>query len=945
MKDFFISYNKADKAWAEWVAWILEEAGYSVIIQAWDFRPGENFVLRMQEAARESKQTIAIISQAYLDAMYTYPEWAAAFAQDPRGENRTLIPIKVNPCEPSGLLKQIINIDLVGLSEAEAKRTILESLKERAKPNTAPRFPTSESASDKANREVKEPVRYPGGTYQQKAEIPSNLPAGISLFVGREEILNQLRQALGTGDSAQGRMQAITGLGGIGKTQTAIEFARRFRDDYTALLWAVAESAESLRSDFVAIAGILNLPEAQLQDQPSTLNAVKRWFTTNEGWLLILDNADDVSLLTEFIPPGFKGSILLTSRAQVFDSLRILNAIELESLTPEEAKDFLVRRTGLTDLDKNESDAAEELAKELDYLPLALEQAAAYIRQLKGSFPDYLNSYSKRGLELLEKGQASGEYRKSVRTTWSLNFQQVAAASTSSADFLRISAFLNPDRIPTEFFAEAAKELGPDIASSLRDVETDPLLLDELMQPSVNFSLIHRDRKTRTYNIHRLVQVVVLGTMDEPTKLIWCDRVIKALESVFLDVDEVSAREWARIERLVFHVQRVSDVVAQSLPLLSNSEAVRLFNRAGRYLHLRGRLLESGNLYDEALRIAGALSGGETLDLATSLQNKAWLLIDLGKYQDAEPLVMNALRIRKALLEPQHSDVARSLYWVGVVHEKRGRYREALQSIQQSLVISERNKDDERSVDVAERLQFLAGLYYELDENEEAEESINRSMKILGPQADVAPHILAGALHRIGTMKAGHESETVLKESIVSYETSLGSDYPRLAYPLTTLGRVYAEKGKYDEAEALLYRSLKIREEALGPNHPEVVHSLRALCYLRRKEKRIPEAEAFAQRALAIAEESLGQDSPVVADSLISLIHVYLDQNRAWKAEPLARRAVAIRKKVYGIQSKPTASTLMLYSQTLSAMNRKGEAQRLADQARRIQETRKKKKR
>ena len=204
------------------MAWILEEAGYSVIIQAWDFRPGENFVLRMQEAAKESKQTIAIVSQAYLDGEYTYPEWAAAFAKDPRGENRTLIPIKVSPCEPTGLLKQIINIDLVGLSEEAAKQTILESLKERAKPSTAPRFPTSESATDKANREVKEPVRYPGGSHQPKADVPSNIPAGISLFVGREETLDQLRQALVAGDFAQGRMQAITGLGGIGKTQTAI---------------------------------------------------------------------------------------------------------------------------------------------------------------------------------------------------------------------------------------------------------------------------------------------------------------------------------------------------------------------------------------------------------------------------------------------------------------------------------------------------------------------------------------------------------------------------------------------------------------------------------------------------------------------------------------------------------------------------------------------------
>ena len=104
MEDFFISYNKADRAWAEWIAWVLEEADYSVVIAEWDFRPGENFVLKMHSVANETKQTIAIISDAYLNAEYTQPEWAAAFARDPQGNARNLIPIKVTPCDPKGLL-------------------------------------------------------------------------------------------------------------------------------------------------------------------------------------------------------------------------------------------------------------------------------------------------------------------------------------------------------------------------------------------------------------------------------------------------------------------------------------------------------------------------------------------------------------------------------------------------------------------------------------------------------------------------------------------------------------------------------------------------------------------------------------------------------------------------------------------------------------------------
>jgi hypothetical protein len=143
-KDFFVSYNGKDKEWAEWVAWQLEEAGYTTVIQAWDFRPGGNFVLDMQRAAEEAERTIAVLSQNYLDAMYTQPEWAAAFAQDPMGAKKTLLPVRVQECNLKGMLSQIVYIDLVGKPEAEARELLLAGLKTgRAKPIAAPGFPSS----------------------------------------------------------------------------------------------------------------------------------------------------------------------------------------------------------------------------------------------------------------------------------------------------------------------------------------------------------------------------------------------------------------------------------------------------------------------------------------------------------------------------------------------------------------------------------------------------------------------------------------------------------------------------------------------------------------------------------------------------------------------------------------------------------------------------------
>jgi len=170
--NFFISYNKADRAWAEWVAWVLEEADYTTVLQAWDFRPSKNFVLEMNRAVRESERTIAILSYDYLEAFFTQPEWAAALAQDPTNEKGKLVPVRVRECEAEGLFKQIIYIDLVGKEEEEAKQTLLGDIQGgRAKPFTKPAFPGP------ITRSVSERPEFPGPHLtitdkQEKTERP-----------------------------------------------------------------------------------------------------------------------------------------------------------------------------------------------------------------------------------------------------------------------------------------------------------------------------------------------------------------------------------------------------------------------------------------------------------------------------------------------------------------------------------------------------------------------------------------------------------------------------------------------------------------------------------------------------------------------------------------------------------------------------------------------------
>jgi hypothetical protein len=158
-RDFFVSFNSADRAWAEWIASELEAAGYTTFFQHWDFRPGSNFVLEMHKAAALADRTVAVLSPEYLKALFTQPEWAAALVQDPTGSERKLIPVRVQPCDPEGLLKPIVYADLVGLDEAGARAQLLSAVgSERPKPATVP-FPPGASRKQFPGRAVQPAAR------------------------------------------------------------------------------------------------------------------------------------------------------------------------------------------------------------------------------------------------------------------------------------------------------------------------------------------------------------------------------------------------------------------------------------------------------------------------------------------------------------------------------------------------------------------------------------------------------------------------------------------------------------------------------------------------------------------------------------------------------------------------------------------------------------------
>ena len=324
--DFFVSYNQADRVWAEWIAWQLEENGYKTVLQAWDFRPGGNFIELMHRATKGAERTIAVLSPNYLAAPYPLEEWTVPFV-GVQERDRRLVPVRVQKCTLDGLLSTIIYIDLVGFSEEAAKSALLNGVQAgRGKPPIMPRFPGPSSV-------------FPG-TLPPVWNIPHNRNLD---FIGREDFLADLHTALNSKKRPH-LPQVIVGQGGVGKTQIAIEYAFRHAAYYEVVWWL---RAEALAADYGSLAKELDLPEKELSDQNVVINSVQDWLGQSAKWLLIFDNVESPVELRNFLPRTDTGHMIITSRNTNWQGLANVSPVMV--LEANDAATFLVSRTELID--------------------------------------------------------------------------------------------------------------------------------------------------------------------------------------------------------------------------------------------------------------------------------------------------------------------------------------------------------------------------------------------------------------------------------------------------------------------------------------------------------------------------------------------------------------------------------------------------------------------
>lgn len=693
--------------------------------------------------------------------------------------------------------------------------------------------------------------------------LPSlhNLPAARNAyFIGREEILQELRQRLAP--DGQLHIQAITGLGGIGKTQIALEYVYRYQRDYTHLFWVSADSPETIVSEFGKIARELALPEQNEKDQGKIVQAIQRWLREYVNWLLVLDNIDDLRLVGTFIPAAHLGAVLLTTHRQVTEP--VAQALDVDLLSTEEGACLLLRRSRHLSLNvplaqalPTEIIGARAIVQQLDSLPLALDQAGAYISEVGCSVDDYLVLLSQEQHTLLQRrGNVPADHPQSVALTFALAFEQVQLQNEAASALLKLCALLAPDAIPLELFAQNRTSLSEILATTVASA----LTLDCALELLQSYSLIRRDSNSRSVSLHRLLQVVLRNTLTAEERDLWQKRAISLL---FLCFPEVEPEVFAQCERLTPHV--LACAAPERNEQLSATQLAEIVRKAADYLRMRAQYQQAELLYQQAIRLGEQGGSAEYSCLAHAFHNLAVLYGEQGMYERAEPLYQRALHLWEQIQGSEHPLVAHLLTNLAFLFYTQGKYDQTEQLLQRALAIRERTQGPEHPR-IVYPLNNLAELYLEQGKYQQAEIFYQRVLYIWR-KAGRPEHLdVSATLHGLAALYSRQgmyeRAEPLYQQSLRIREQALGPEHPRVMAPLHGLAVLASEQGRYEQAEALFQRVLAIRTRQLGLEHLDTAETWHEFARFREKCGRLEEAATFFRQALAVREHRLGGHHP-----------------------------------------------------------------------------------
>ncbi|KAH6881071.1 hypothetical protein B0T10DRAFT_609262 [Thelonectria olida] len=797
-------------------------------------------------------------------------------------------------------------------------------------------------------------------------------------IIHRPDLFTKLETLLPS--AAEYHSAALWGLGGSGKTQIALEYAyRRCRDPACSIFWVHADNETTFAQDFKIIAKKLGLDNRL--DGEKLLVAVRERIESQPQWLLVLDNADNLDLfgvaktskkltsLLDYVPRGPTGTVLWTSRDEqiagtLVGSRRGIRAAQMQE---EEAK-------ALLETARNEALSSEELEDvtvllgELQWLPLAISQAGAYMRGTSTPIKEYLSGLlgKKRWLLLLEETKLDRHRRdgvpNSILETWSISIDRIRQESTMAYNILHTIAYLENQNIPLELITAIAT-----FYSKAREQESSKN--EELVKKAITrlreFSFLTAYRLNdgeQSFEMHRLVQGAIRYGLNmrrfhevdsikaKPTsrnrirtfirrqsqllKNRWEDKDERYFSSAALqiisDLFPSSKREmWTQCEKYLAQAVRVGDwaeICGKEV------EVSTLLSQVSNYLYDRGRWREKERVDARALKLRQEVLGEKHPQTIQSMGELAATYHAQGRYDEDEDISVKVLKLRREVLGEKHPDTIRSMGELAATYHAQGRYDEA-EEINVKVLELRREVLGEKHPDTIRSMGELAATYHAQGRYDEAEEI---KVKVLELRREALGEKHPDTIQSMGSLAATYhaqgrydEDEKISVKVLELRREVLGEKHPDTIWSMGELAATYHAQGRYDEDEDISVKVLKLRREVLGEKHPDTIRSMGDLAATCRAQGRYDEAEEIKVKVLELRREVLGEKHPDTIRSMGELAATYHAQGRYDKAEEIKVKVLELRREVLGEKHLDTIQSMGELATTYHAQGRYDKAEEI----------------
>ncbi|MFE9629714.1 FxSxx-COOH system tetratricopeptide repeat protein [Streptomyces sp. NPDC006463] len=768
--DLTLVHVAENRMWADWIESVLTSAGFRVVLKEVSAAraPGATAGVT-QDGAR----TVVLLSRAYLRSERAVDAWERAVAHDATDGRAGLVPLRVDDVRlPTSYLDRN-PADLFRLDEVHATTALLQAVQ---RPVQLP--------SGVADSRVPGP-RFPG-------TIPKiwNAPPRDPGFTGRGIVLERMRDQLGGGMSVVlPQPQTLYGLGGVGKTQVALEYVHRFMADYDLVWWIPSEQTDDVVEALAELAERLG---AQTGEDMSAacqeaIDLLRRGVPTSR-WLLVFDNADDPETLVRFFPPGGPGHVLVTSRNQSWSQYG--DALPVDVFLREESIEHLRRRApGLTE------DEAEQVAVAVGDLPIAVEQAGAWIAETATPVSAYLEQLDLQTARVLGLNQPPG-YPEPVAATWNVSIERLRSRSPAAVRLLQLLAFFGPEPVSANllYSKETIDALKP-YDSSLQE----KLVLGRVIREIGRFALAKVDQTDNSIQVHRLVQAVIRAQLSEEEQREARHAVHRILAGARPDDDEPidDPESWPRFNMIWPHL------TPSEARFCREPEPRRLMIDRVRYLWKRGDFKAAYALGEELRE-----TWKETLDkddlqylyLCFHLSN---ILRSQGRFVEAKELDEVTLERQRSVLGPSHPHTYMTTSGLAMDLGALGRYGEAME---------------------------LATA---------AHEGLGQIFHEAHPRTLAAANNLALNLRMVGRYARARE----IDQEVLHRRTEvLGPNHPYTLSSAQNLARDLREVGRYEDSVQLLSRTYELYKRELGPAFPGTLSAAKNLAVSLRRAGEVEDA-------------------------------------------------------------------------------------------------------